>query len=360
MKIGILVEDLTRRGGTERASINLANMLSKNKEYEVELITFNNINKELPFFIEQNIKIERKNFPSIGRNKLERIMWYFRLSSYFIRESKRYDCLIGTTHLINIFGILFKNKNIKYISCEHANYMAIPKLIRIVRKIVYKYSDRVIVLTWDDYNKYSRFLKSEKLEIIPNSLSSEVNQKSELNNNVIIAVGRLVKLKGYNFLFESLQDVFDIYPDWKLKLVGDGPEKENLINLAKKLGISKNIIFKGEVKNVIQEYLTSDFLVLSSEREGFPMVLLEAMQCGLPVIAFDCPTGPKEIITSNEDGILVEHLNKEKLTEAIFKLIENKKTLKKYSKKALEKSNKYSEKVISKKWIKQVMIDEIK
>lgn len=351
MRIGILVEDLTRRGGTERAAINLANMLSKNKEYEIELITFNSTNKELPFFVNENIKIQKKFFPSIGTSKLKRIKWYLRLCSYYIKESKKYDYMIGTTHLINILGILFKNKKVKYISCEHANYMAISKIIRGIRKIVYKFSYKIIVLTKDDYNKYCKFINLNKLEIIPNSLPYEVDKISLLNNKEIIAVGRIVALKGYDILLKSLVEVFEKHNSWKLKIIGEGPEKENLIKLAKELKISKNIVFKGEMKEVVPEYLKSDFLILSSKREGFPMVILEAMQCGLPVVSFDCPTGPKEIIETEKNGILVNYLDQKDLTNSVLKLIENPDLMKEMGIKAKLTSKKYTENKILEKWL---------
>lgn len=351
MKIGILVEDITRRGGTERAAINLANMLATKKGYEVVLISLNNINEELPFFVRKNIKIEKKFFPNIGENKSKRIKWYLRLFSYYLNASKEYDYLIGTTHLINIFGIIFRNKKIKYISCEHANYMAISKFVRVIRRVIYKFSYKVVVLTNDDYNKYRKFLEKKKIEVIPNSLPYKTSKLSELNNNQIIVVGRLVHLKGYDILLKSLVKVFEKYDFWKLKIVGDGPEKRNLVELSEKLNISKNVVFKGEKKDILSEYLESDFLVLSSRREGFPMVLLEAMECGLPVVAFDCPTGPKEIIDDGKNGILVGYLNQEFLSESILKLIENKTMLKQMALNAKKKATQYSEKKILNKWI---------
>ena len=139
-------------------------------------------------------------------------------------------------------------------------------------------------------------------------------------------------------------------PDWILEIYGNGSERENLQNKINKLRLEKSFLLKGAEKNIQEKYLESSIYVMSSRFEGMPMVLLEAMTYGLPIISFDCPCGPKDIIKDNEDGFLVEFGNIEQMAEKIEKLISDEEKRKLFGKNARKNVERFSADTIMKEW----------
>lgn len=155
--------------------------------------------------------------------------------------------------------------------------------------------------------------------VIPNPLATLPNEQSNLNFGIAICVGSLSHHKGYDLLIDALAQVRD--HNWHVDVYGGG-EKEPLIEQAKERNISFNqLCFKRESHNIEHEYLTADFLILSSRIEGFGMVLIEAISYGLPCIAFDCPNGPRYIIVDGENGFWVQSENLNDLADKIKKVL---------------------------------------
>lgn len=140
--------------------------------------------------------------------------------------------------------------------------------------------------------------------------------------------------------------------EWKVYIYGDGPMKEELIALAEGLEISKSIIFCGTVKNIKNKYLSSSIYLMSSRHEGFPLVLPEAMECGLPLISFSCPSGPSEVIENGSNGFLVENGNIDEMAEKILILMNDADKRKRMGGRSKEKSKCFDKEVIMKQWMK--------
>ena len=143
----------------------------------------------------------------------------------------------------------------------------------------------------------------------------------------------------------------DVHPDWTLKIYGDGPERESLLNMIEQLKLVDNVQLMGISRNVSRVLKDASFLVMSSIYEGFPLVIGEAMECGLPVVSYQCPCGPKDIISDGVDGFLVPVGNEQMMADRICTLIEDEELRRKMGASAKEKAKKYHIDNITKLWM---------
>lgn len=174
----------------------------------------------------------------------------------------------------------------------------------------------------------------------------------------ILAVGRLVALKQFDKLIDSYSRSILPEKNVKLVIVGDGPELEKMKDLVATLNLSNHIIFTGFSNNPYKYMKKAKFLILSSEYEGFGIVLAEALACGTPVISFDLMSGPNEIITNEHNGLLVENQNFEKLTEAINELYANDNLYSRCKFNAKKSILKFSFEEITKEWLNLMQIQQ--
>lgn len=207
--------------------------------------------------------------------------------------------------------------------------------------------DRFVVLTHEDKTFWHT---QHNITVIPNANLLKPMQPAELINCNAIAVGRLSYQKGFDRLIEAWKIVHKTQPDWHLSIFGDGELKKELLAQITALKLEDSIKILPPTLNIGEEYYKNSLLVLSSHYEGLPMVLLEGMAYGLPVVAFACKCGPKDIITNGKEGFLIEEGNVSTLAEGIIKLICDEKLRKRMGEAAYLKSQSYSEEIIMKKW----------
>jgi glycosyltransferase involved in cell wall biosynthesis len=214
--------------------------------------------------------------------------------------------------------------------------------------------DKFIVLTEEDCHNWTEL---DNVVIIPNPLPFSPKIISPLTEKKIISVGRYVYQKGFDLLLKAWSVVEKTCPDWTLTIRGDGNCSE-YETLANELNIDKNRCkLLGRTEHIQDEYMKSSLLVMSSRFEGFGMVLIEAMACGLPVVSFDCPCGPKDVIKDRIDGLLVENGNVEKLAEALIWMIQHPEELKVMSMNAVKNVQRFKMDKVASQW--KQLFDEI-
>ncbi len=206
----------------------------------------------------------------------------------------------------------------------------------------------IVTLTSGD----ARDWNAKDILVIPNAVDMKNTTYSQLTNKTAIFAGRFTYQKGLDRMLEAWKLVVNKRSDWKLKLVGEGELKEQLVRQCKELGIENNVIFVEATKDIAKEYIDSSMFLFTSRFEGFGLVLVEAMQCGVPCVSFDCPYGPSDIIDDGINGYLIENGNIEKFADAVLKLIENDDLRMQIGKAAIEKSRQYLPENIMPQWIK--------
>ena len=176
----------------------------------------------------------------------------------------------------------------------------------------------------------------------PNGIDAESRPQSDTTNKVALAAGRLTSQKGFDRLVKAWPKVAEKHPDWQLHIYGEGTDKEKLQASIDELGIAESARLMGYTSSLPELMAEAGFYVLSSRFEGFPVVSLEAMASGLPVVSYDCPTGPAELITSGEDGFLVPNGDVPGLAAAINEMIELGDARSEFGKAARAKAAQYS------------------
>ncbi|MBE6256747.1 MAG: glycosyltransferase family 4 protein [Prevotella sp.] len=178
--------------------------------------------------------------------------------------------------------------------------------------------DRFVVLTEEDKASWTEL---SNVEVIPDPLAFDIDQVSPLINKRVIAVGRYVYQKGFDLLLQAWKMIEQQHPDWELAIYGMG-DRTPYEQIIEELQIDRTRChLNGSTSDIKAEYLNSSLFVFSSRFEGFGMVLIEAMACGLPVVSFDCPCGPKDIVRHNEVGLLVPSGNIDSLAEAMHQMM---------------------------------------
>ncbi len=302
--VAFIIGNFSHGNGTERAVTNLANSLCEYGDYSVEIISCETDNGAVPYFeIDKSVKIHHLNLSLAKKSN------YLKVSRRItaICKDEKIDFLLGTTHALNSIMALIHLVGLKKIACEHMNYAAAPLYSRIARCFAYPKLDAVVLLTKADAAHYT-FIDKKKKFVIPNSVPIH-KESSDCKNKVMLAIGRYTYQKGFDMLIDAFNIAHSECPEWKLRIVGGGEDKELLKAKISEYKLENAVELVPFTKNIQAEYLNAGMYVLSSRFEGFVLVLVEAKDAGLPSVAFNCPEGPADIICDGKDGFLVEPNN---------------------------------------------------
>lgn len=208
--------------------------------------------------------------------------------------------------------------------------------------------DAIISLTDTDRTKY--WQNDDKVRVIPNPVIAQSSATSSCDNKVVMAVGRLVAQKNFGSLLHAWKMVEMRHPDWSLQIWGEGVQRPLLQQLIADLGLL-NVELKGFSSKIIDRYSEASILAVTSRYEGFALTILEAMAAGLPVVAYDCPCSPRDIISEGEDGFLVAAGDEATMAERLCWLMEHPEERKVLGANAISKAAHYSIDVIAEKWM---------
>jgi glycosyltransferase involved in cell wall biosynthesis len=235
------------------------------------------------------------------------------------------DVLITTRPAFNLLAARFAPRGVILVGQEHLHLGAHRDDLREHLRRWYPRLDALVTLTEADQRAYAEFLGAAptQLATIPNPLPPGPKPLSRLNTPVIAAAGRLAEVKQYEHLIAAFAKATAAHPDWVLRLYGTGPERDRLRATAADHNLGARVEFKGRTRDIHAAFAGASTVALSSSYEGFGMTIIEAFACGVPVASFDCPHGPREIITHGRNGLLVPEGDIDALADALTDLITN-------------------------------------
>jgi GalNAc-alpha-(1->4)-GalNAc-alpha-(1->3)-diNAcBac-PP-undecaprenol alpha-1,4-N-acetyl-D-galactosaminyltransferase len=356
MRITLVMPTLSC-GGAERVGAAMANYWIEQGN-EVSLITFDDPQSN-PFYelsaklchIKLGLLNESGNLLEGARNNFIRLQ---SLRSLFkTRKADVIISIIGRSNIRVLFAAL--GLNIPIIVFEQIDPArdSLNRLWRLLRLLAYQRAQQIVVLTQSFVEYFPTYLRN-RIQVIPNPIAlTNVSAPKQVSNPEIfkiIAVGRLELQKGFDYLLQALVDLRSSSKNWTLTILGEGSQRQNLEILCARLNLADRVIFTGTVKDVTTFLKQSDLFVLSSRVEGFPLALCEAMACGIPVVATDCATSIREIVSDGVDGIVTPNEDVVGLTKAILTLMNNPQHREQMSHQAPLIVNRLSLPVIMKKW----------
>ncbi|NEB34264.1 glycosyltransferase family 4 protein [Streptomyces sp. SID14446] len=331
MKIAFLINNAYGIGGTIRATANLSGAFAD--RHEVEVVSVHRVQDEPAITLDPRVQLTslidmREDsatyegnhpltgqpctmFPDTGAAANSARLPYSALHDERIGDWLRTtdaDVVIATRPDLN--GYLARDGQPRYlrIGQEHLSLDAHNSILRGHQNQAIAGLDAFVTVSEADATQYRAELAgvSAVIQCIPNAVPTPAVHSSSLDSNVIVAAGRLVSVKRYDRLVDAFAKVADVHPDWTLRIYGRGPEKKMLREQIDRLGLYDRVFLMGPVSPIETEWAKGAIAAVSSDMESFGMTIVEAMHCGVPVIATDCPHGPAEIIDHNANGLLVD------------------------------------------------------
>lgn len=359
--------------GIERILTCKMNYLANNSSHEVFLVTY--AQHDIPISFQLNDKITYRPINATipqrkGFTVLKWVKSYFTARKAFkeqfihLIKAVRPDLIICTGYAFSVLDIIINTSrqigaksiiesHVKSDTVSMKKYVFNPIIVRIFsiwdRYILksLKEADCIVTLTQNDKEFWIKYAK--RVEVIPNVLTITPQKVIDYRNKRVIAAGRYVRQKGFDLLLEAWHLIDKKYEDWHLYIYGN-EDRTPYQRIVEKYQMNSNVHLMPATKDIVQEFSKSSIFVLSSRFEGFGLVLAEAMSCGLPCISFDCPYGPRDIITNEEDGILVENGNIIALTGAIERLMADENLRQSMGIKAINNVARFDPKAIMSQW----------
>lgn len=383
MKVCFLYESVFTLGGIQRCITTLANYLVK-QGHDVSVICTNTkiqINREI-YGLDKNIKviftkkrsiirkiinkglqlINKVNYKTgILKNNIKIIdfIYYYSFGKYIqeIVDKEKYDVLIGSGVKYIKVSSLIKGNNMIKIGWQHSSYDSYYNSKNRIFwnqdasvKKMFEDLDAYVVLTLDDKMRLKN-IKDLNSYVIYNPIGFKQKEKSKLENKKFIALGRLSKVKGFDTLINNFKEFNKVNKEWTLDIVGDGKEKENLQKQINEYNLCDFIKILPRTNNVKQLYQEASIYCMSSRVEGWGLVILEAMESGLPVITYEMPC-IREILKNGNEGMMIENRDGKKYVETMLELANSFDKRKEIANKATERAKDFNVENIGKQWEK--------
>ncbi|WP_197357193.1 glycosyltransferase family 4 protein, partial [Streptomyces clavuligerus] len=372
MKISFLIHTIYGIGGTIRTTLNLAEELVGRHEIEIvsifkhrddsafdidpriSLVPLFNNNKKSPGCELEN-PLHKEPAEAFPRNEA-RYKEYSKLIDQRVRDhyaASDADVVIGTRPGLVAYVSQFAPGGAVVIGQEHMTHNHHKKALREEMRPFLADLDAFVTVSEGDAAVWREHMPLEDTRIlsIPNSVPQPTVAPSDLSGNLVVAAGRLSREKQYEILIKAFAKVAAKHPDWTLRMCGWGGEKDNLRRHILKYKLANQVQLMGPRSPIDPEWVKGAIAVSTSRHESFGMTLVEAMRNGLPVVSTDCNYGPREIITSGEDGLLVPVGKADAVARALLTLIEDEELRRRMGKAAIENSRRFDPGAVAQRYL---------
>lgn len=259
--------------------------------------------------------------------------------------------VIGTRPAINLAIAGVVSPSVVRVGQDHVNLRSYKPALQAQIAGLYPRLDLVAALTDGDADDYRRHLRGRtRVESVPNGVPDLGGHRAALDGEVVVAAGWLTRQKGFDRLLPVWARLAPRYPTWELRIYGGGEEMAALRAQIDELGVGRSVRMMGFTSHLHREFAGASLFVLTSRKEGFPMVVLEALGVGLPVVSYDCPTGPREIIRDGVDGYVVPDGDGEALAEAMSRLMGDAGRRKAFGAAAVDGAARYDIATVAARW----------
>ena len=354
-------------GGTIRAAHNLAGHLAE-RGYAVELLSVFRVRDE-PFFgsfpggVRASALDDRRTAPLAARllRRLPSVLvhpiedsrhWSLWVDVQLVRRLRRRSgVLITTRPSLNLIAADLSPPGLVTIGLEQVNLDAWRPRLQAAMARYYPRLDAFVTLTEQDRRAYAELLGGQsRIERIPNTARPLGGAEPDLAARCVVAAGRLAPQKGFDLLIAAFAELVADHPDWRLRILGKGDRRAALQAMIDARGLAGSVELAGAADDIGSEFAKASIFALSSRREGFPLVLVEAMSKGLAVVSFACPTGPADVIEDHVNGILVPPLDTTALAAALRELVEDEQLRRSLGAAAAETAAAYSMDAVGPRW----------
>ena len=324
MQIRFLIANAYGVGGTIRTTFNTAAALAD--RHDVEIVSVLRRRDEPELELDPRVRLRaltdlrprRRSAPAEwAASRPSRVIHHrdYRYKTFNVLSdvqllrylaSVRGGVLISTRPGLNLAVARYARRSVVRVGQDHMNLGGYWPELRAAIARHYPRLDLVTALTQGSAEEYSDLLGPRtRVELMPNGVTELGTQRADPAARLVASAGRLIRRKGFDRLLMAWARIAHEFPDWRLAVFGGGPDAKKLARLSAELGIEDSVRLPGNSPRLREELAKASLFVMTSRREGFPMVLLEAMSVGLPVVAYDCPTGPRDIISEGVDGSIV-------------------------------------------------------
>jgi glycosyltransferase involved in cell wall biosynthesis len=371
-RVTIFLFNAHGRGGATRAVFNLAEELARTRP--VDLVSVMRYVETNAFPFPEGVRMSvlddrwqrRQLFarvlaraPSLLIHPRDRAYWWFspRTDLLLLKRMRavRSGHLVTTRPGLNLLAARIARKDVVVVAQEHSALDAEHAELRRDIADAYRGCDGVVLLTERDRQQYATALHgadSTRIVAIPNAVTPLAGDPlpPAHRRKVVVAAGRLARQKGFDLLVQAFAPVARAYPDWRLEIYGDGEERAVLAAQISAAGLSDVVSLPGPTRHLGEVLASSAVYALSSRWEGMPLVVLEAMSKAAAVIAFDCPTGPRELLSDGESGVLVPPEDVAALERALLRLIQDEALRARLGAGAVQAAAQYDSELIGQRW----------
>ncbi len=358
MRLTLVIPSLNP-GGAERVLSVLANHWVA-QGHAVTVVTYDDQGE--PPFYDLDSRVVHRALRLGGARGILRGMWNLSRRVRVLRReilASKPDAVLSfmeTTNVLALLAMLGTGIPVTVAERTDPHRYRPGRLWDVLRRLLYGRAHAIVTQT-ERAAEFFRPRWNDRLHVIPNPVPpppapDSLDPRLPVSGPAIVSVGKLVHLKGYDVLVTAFAKVAPRYPDWNLVIYGAGDQLNTLSEWAAALGVGERVHFPGVTRTPYAVMRQAGVFVLSSRFEGFPNTLCEAMACGLPVIATDCPSGPREIVTDGVDGLLVPNEDATALAEALERLMSDPELRVRLGRAAEKITERFSVDSVGERWVR--------